>query len=144
MTTRLSRDAMVRLLVERLGRHRPRWLPVKTTVQIIRRLIERAFPAENGCIFFDGTMNNSGYVTLSVRVHGNHTKILAHRIVCQLAHDGGDIPPWMEAAHETCDCPPCIHPEHLELQRRKYNREKSARNTNRKLAERRAAEQRAA
>ena len=144
MSRRLTRRAMMRLLVEQLGRHRPRWLPAKTTVQIIRRLIARAFPTESGCIFFDGTMNNCGYVSLSVRVHGNHTKILAHRIVCQLAHNGDDIPHWMEAAHETCDCPPCIHPEHLELQRRRTNREKSARNTHRKVAERRAQEQRAA
>jgi len=141
MSKRLSRTEMIRLLVDQLGRHRPRWLPVKTTVQVIRRLIARAFPAASGCIHFDGTMNNSGYVGLNIRLHGNHVKIYAHRIVCQLAHDGSDIPHWKEAAHEQCDCPPCIHPLHLELQRRRDNRQKSARNTHRKVAQRRAAEQ---
>lgn len=143
MTQALSRGEMVRLLVEQLGRHRPRWLPVRTTVQIIRRLIARAFPAESGCIYFDGALTRDGYAKLNIRLHGNHVQVYAHRIVCQLVHDGGDIPHWMEAAHEHCDCPPCIHPLHLELQRRRDNREKSARNTHRKLAERRAAEQRA-
>lgn len=144
MKRQLSRNEMIRLLVEQLGRHRPRWLPVKTTVQVIRRLIARAFPADSGCIFFGGTMNNGGYVTLNVRLHGNHVKILAHRIACQLTHNGDDIPHWMEAAHEGCDCPPCIHPHHLELQRRRYNRERSARNTHHKVALRRAAERWAA
>lgn len=144
MRRALSRDDVIRILCEQLGRHRPRWLPVKTTVLVIRRLILRAFPAESGCIFFDGAMNGNGYTKLNIRLHGRHVQVYAHRLVCQLAHNGDDIPHWMEAAHEKCDCPPCIHPEHLELQRRRYNREKSAKNTNRKIAARRAAEHRAA
>lgn len=144
MSRPLSRNATMRLLVEQLGRHRPRWLPVKTTVQVIRRLIARAFPAGSGCIFFDGTMNNCGYVSLNVWLHGDRTKVYAHRLVCQLAHNGADIPRWMEVAHEKCDCPPCIHPGHLELQRRRFNRAKSAQNTNAKKAARRAAEERQA
>ena len=116
---------------------------MKTTVLLIRRLIARAFPAENGCIFFDGSPNNCGYMSLSVRLHGAHNKVLAHRLVCQMAHDGGDIPHWKEVAHEACDCPPCIHPLHLELQRRRENRAKSARNTHMKIAAKRANEQRA-
>lgn len=145
MTRPLSRNATMRLLVEQLGRHRPRWLPVQTTVQVIRRLIARAFPAERGgCIYFDGTMDNDGYARLNVRLHGNHVTIGAHRIACQLAHHGDDIPHWMEVAHEVCDAPPCIHPFHLELQRRRQNRQKSARNTNAKKAARRSAEERLA
>ena len=40
----LARDRIVRLLVERF-RHRPKFLPVRQTVQIIRRLIRHAVPA---------------------------------------------------------------------------------------------------
>jgi len=134
----------MRLLVEQLGRRRPRWLPVKTTVQVIRRLIARAFPADGGCIFFDGSLNSNGYARMNIRLHRNHVQIYVHRIVCQLAHNGDDIPHWMEAAHEHCDCPPCMHPQHLELQRRRYNRAQSAYNTNAKKAARRAAEERMA
>lgn len=144
MRKQLSRNAMIRLLCEQLGRHRPRWLPVKTVVQVIRRLIARAFPADCGCIFFDGALNQKGYARMNIRLHGNHVQMLVHRIVCQLAHNGDDIPHWMEAAHEACDVPPCMHPLHLELQRRRYNRAQSARNTNAKKAARRAAEERLA
>lgn len=125
----MDRDAMIRLLVEQLGRHRPRFLTVPKTVQIIRRIIKHARPHETGCILWGGAVTTDLYPRMNVRLHGNHCSLLVHRLVDQLAHDPRDIPWYQEVAH-SCDCPPCFHPDHVARERRPDNRRRSAERTN--------------
>jgi HNH endonuclease len=62
----------------------------------------------NGCWHYTGKPNKGGYC--HVRIRGVVTG--AHRHAYRLAK--GEIPAGMEVMH-SCDNPPCINPEHLEL-----------------------------
>lgn len=135
-------DKLRARLIERF-RYRVRFLTVEQNVALIRRLLRNVSPGSKGCALWNCNVTTGGYPRLNIRLYGHHHTLLAHRLAWQLANGGGDIPHWKEAAHD-CDTPPCIHPDHLEAQRRRDNRVKSAMNTNAKKAARRAAEQRMA
>lgn len=137
----MDRRELVKQLVERF-RRRPRFLTVKQTVQILRRLISGAVPGGNGCALWSRATNGEGYGIITMRLHGRWFKFYVHRLADQFGNDPSNIPPWMEIDHEACDTPPCFHPDHVVRKRRLYNRRRSAENTNRKKAER--AEQREA
>lgn len=137
-------DEIVKLLVERLGRHRPRWLDVRHTVAAIRRIIAHAGEGAGVCVVWMGNVTKGHYARLNLRLRGTHFSVYVHRLVDQLAHDPRDIPPWMEIDHEVCDTPPCFHPDHIVRKRRLANRRRSAENTNCKLRARREAEMREA
>jgi hypothetical protein len=128
--TGFDQIAAVKLLIERF-RHRPRFLTVPQTVQVIRRLIRNALADPGGCIYWAGAVNNKHYGRINVRLHGRHFQFFVHRLAFQLAHDPGDIPKWMEVHHDCCR-PPCFHPAHLAKIRRTVNRRLSAENTNAK------------
>lgn len=79
--------------------------------------------AWNPCWLWTGAAR-AGYPTLTVRVNGRHSHILAHREV--LLQLGYDLPPGIEVDH-LCYQPMCIRPCHLEpvpravnLARRRY------------------------
>ena len=126
-----EREALVRLLIERL-RHRPAFLSPKQTVAVIRRLIRRARWMSNGCIVFTGALNNKHYGKLNVYLHGQHMQLYVHKLSWHLSTGDGDLPEWMEIAH-SCDTPPCFHPEHVAPERRHKNRKRSGERTQAKL-----------
>jgi hypothetical protein len=114
------------------------------TAQVVARLKRWAVRSSNGkgCIEWAGARNRKNYGRINFRITGGHHCCeLVHRVSVWLK-TGKDIPYWMEAAH-SCDNPPCFNPEHLEAQRRRDNRVKSAVNTNAQKAERAALEARA-
>ena len=133
-----GRAALVHMLCQQLGRHRPRFLTERETVNVIRRLIKHAVPSERGCCLWGGAVTTDGYGRMNVWLNGRgRFQISVHRLVYQLAHDPRDIPFYREVAHD-CDTPPCFHPGHVKSQRRPDNRRRSAENTNRKKALRRS------
>lgn len=72
------------------------------------RLFGRAIISESGCYEFTGHCNPDGYG--NIRYKNIH--IGAHRLAYMLCI--GDIPKGMLIMH-TCDNPPCVNPEHLQL-----------------------------
>jgi hypothetical protein len=131
-----ERAAIAKLLVERF-RRRPRFLPVRQVVSVIRRLIKHSRFNERGCLIWRGNKNNDGYGRITVYLHGQQFKFYVHRLSWQLAHDPRDIP-WYREISPRCDTPACFHPSCVELVRKPVNRRRSAENTNRKKALRKA------
>ena len=79
-----------------------------------QRLMDKVTKAENGCWIWFGAHNFDGYghLTVSRKVWS------AHRFAYSIFT--GDIPPGVCVCH-TCDCPPCVNPEHLFLGTAKDN-----------------------
>lgn len=130
-----DRDAIVRLLVERL-RRRPHFLTVPETVRVIRRLVKHARPGDGACVLWGGARNNDGYGKLNLHRWGRHFQFYVHRLAHQLSQDPTDIPWYREIAH-ACNQPACFSPLCISRQRRRENRADSARNSTRKRARRR-------
>lgn len=130
-----DRAALVRQLVERLGRHRPHFLSERQVVGVIRRLIAHAAPGERGCALWMRTVNNDGYGKMNVRLAGRVCQLYVHQLAFALSQDPRPLPPHMHVGHQ-CDTPPCFHPEHVGAERREHNQRRAAENTNRKKARR--------
>jgi len=127
-------------MIERF-RYRVHFLTPEQNVAAIRRILRNVDIGAKGCALWTRAVNNCCYPVITFRVRGQVMVFYAHQLAYRLAHRTGDIPHYKEIAHERCDTPPCVNPEHLELQRRRENRRKSAINTNAKLAARRAAQE---
>lgn len=71
--------------------------------------LRRMSSDRDGCRVWTGSVDRYGYGRITIRPRGVLT---AHRVAWELAH--GQIPGGMVVRH-TCDNPPCIRIEHLEL-----------------------------
>jgi len=123
------RNEIIRLLVERLGRHRPYLLDAKKTVAVIRRIIRHAADGLGGCIFWSGALNNDGYGKMNLILAGYHRQVYVHWLIELLANNPREFPHWMETSHR-CNHPPCLHPDHVGRERKKDNRRRSAERSN--------------
>jgi len=71
----------------------------------------RGTPSGSGCLEFQGSRDRQGYGRI-LRVAISRSPMQAHRYAYLLAH--GSIPVGAVVRH-SCDNPPCIRPEHLQL-----------------------------
>lgn len=111
-------------------------LSPERTALVVGRLKRWAMRSSNGkgCIEWAGARDRDNYGRINFRISGGrHCAERAHRVSVWLK-TGKEIPFYMEAAHVVCDNPPCFNPAHVEAQRRRDNRERSAVNTNLKKA----------
>lgn len=113
------------------------FLSPERTALIVERLKRHAVRSSNGrgCIEWAGARKAEeygNYGKLNFRLWGRHCQEYVHRLSWYLK-TGKDIPFYMEVAH-SCNNPPCFNPEHVDAERRRFNREKSAINTNAKKA----------
>ena len=74
----------------------------------LERILSKSIINENGCIVFNGFLNEFGYG----RLRANGKKVLVHRYVYEEIN--GKIPKDKLCCH-SCDTPNCINPEHLFL-----------------------------
>lgn len=123
-----TRADVVRFLIERL-RHRR--YPAPVHVQIIRRLVRHARLDPAGCIVWPRARNNDGYGKTTIYMLGQDFQLYVHHLADYLGNDPDDCPRWQERAH-SCDKPACFHPDHIERQRKRDNRRRSAERTNAK------------
>ncbi len=123
-----TRADVVRFLIERFKHRR---FPVHQHVLIIRRLLRNARLGRNGCIVWPRAKNNDGYGKTNVTLLRQEFQFYVHHLADYLANDPDDCPHWQERAH-SCDNPACFHPDHIERQRKRDNRRRSAERTNAK------------
>ena len=86
-------------------------------------LLTRMEPQPNGCIYFTGSLNESGYGQVWIKVAGSNLLRKAHRAAYELLV--GPIPDGLVLDHEchnrdasclggsTCPHRRCVNPEHL-------------------------------
>lgn len=124
--------------------HRIPYLTKRQNELMLARLARNVMRLGCGCIIWTGACNNDGYARMTVWSRGERRSrvVYAHHVVQRMA-DGREPQHWQERGH-SCDTPPCINPEHLRIERRKFNRQRSAENTNRKIERRRQRERFAA
>ena len=120
--------------------HRVPYLTKRQNELMLARLARNVMRLDCGCLVWTGSCNNDGYGRMSVwnRTERRHRVVYVHHIVQRMA-DGRDPQQWQERGHK-CDTPPCLNPEHLRIERRKFNRQRSAENTHMKMARRRQRE----
>jgi len=75
---------------------------------LAERMEFRSRRAPNGCLEWQGTINDAGYGL--IRIHGQYWR--AHRVAFHLSQ--GPIPDHLHVCH-SCDNPRCIEPSHLWL-----------------------------
>lgn len=117
-----------------LWAHKVPFMSPELTARIVVRLKRWAERSANGkgCIEWTGAKRGPGYGKINYWLWGRHDQEYVHRLSYFLK-TGKEIPFWMEVAH-SCDNPPCFNPEHVDAQRRRDNRVKSALNTHAKKA----------
>ena len=78
------------------------------------RVLASSVEVESGCIEYQGRRGRFGYGMIRVgsRIDGTRRNERAHRVVW--AHHNGPVPGGMVVRH-TCDNPPCVNIDHLEI-----------------------------
>ena len=76
----------------------------------VARFLEKIEIQSNGCWEWMGYRNSLGYGELS---QDNNKKLRAHRAMMELIH--GTLAVKGKAVLHTCDNPPCVNPDHLEI-----------------------------